>query len=107
MQDIDVLVASLVGKSTGEILIALNTAAGAADRPRRGRHAAALARDAEALRYAGFAKGALFALFHAPGRAPAGVSAGDFDKLRPLVENLIARKLAPAEWLRMFEAEKR
>ena len=110
MYDIDSLVAALIGEPVEEIQRSLMAAAGGAEHRKFGLYGRSKEtrgrqerRRGEARPYAAFASGALFMLFYSDGRRPVGVSAHDFEKLRPLVEDMVARGLRPPEFLRAFD----
>jgi hypothetical protein len=111
MRDIDALVASLIGEPAEEIQRSLMAAASGAEhwklRP-YGRSKETRERQERrrggARPYAAFASGALFMLFYSDGRRPVDVPTHDFEKLRPLVEDMVARGLRPPEFLRAFDS---
>ena len=110
MCDIDALVASLIGEPAEEIQRSLMAAAGRAEHGKSRLYGRSKeTRERQERRrsggrpYATFASGALFMLFYSDGRRPVDVPAHDFEKLRPLVEDMVARGLRPPEFLRAFD----
>lgn len=99
--DVDDLVRSLIGKDLGAILSGLQTAAGAYD---AWLNLSTQQRDmvTGAAAYADFAKAARWYLVDAPGTPPSNAERVRFGRIRPLLEDMVARGLAPkaaAEWL--------
>lgn len=99
--DVDELVRSLIGRPLGEILEQLNGAAAVHEHWLR---MSRKQRDAYegTYEYAAFAKAARWYLLDAPGNVPSNAERVGFGRIRPLLEDMVARGIAPsaaAEWL--------